>query len=389
MDSEPQSAEPRSGSGAAEVRRAGAFVADPETMLAVQAGLPEWEVEAHDGDIRTAISVLAGDASKQLILVDLDGVPYPAGSIHELAAVCQVGTTVVALGSQDSARFSRDVLATGIADYLIKPITPDRLREVVLGAVASGSGPDGGGRSVAFAGTGGSGASTLLAATAISAAARGRYVAVLDLNRAFSAVPFMLDVEPAPGLDELLEAAAAGTPDPELVEAARVSHSDRISVFAYRWNPLLAPPASHKSIRLLLADLRRRFHLVLVDPEPSGRIPALRDCDRPVLVTEPTRNGALRSARAFAGLGSGAAVVHVGNRTRPLRRSAIAKAAGAARASQEPDIQVPFDGTLPELSDRGELYARFPRKLRQPMDRLIDLLSTAPADRLPAAAPAA
>ena len=228
-----------------------------------------------------------------------------------------------------------------MADYLPKPVEAERLREVVVGEFAGDSDRHWRGRSAGFAGTGGSGATTLLAATAITAAARGRYVAVLDLNRAFSALPFLLDVQPAPGFDELIESAAVGVPDPDLIEAAQVSRSDRIAVYGYRWNPLLPMPASFRNLRLLVADLCKRFHLVLVDPEAPGRVPVLRDCDVQVLVTEPTRVGALtrcpgrwppwvrappswRSATARVGSGapkSGRRTVHPAPPGNPTSRS--------------------------------------------------------------------
>jgi len=378
---------PAPADGPPDLRRAAAFVADPDTKLAVQAGLPEWEVEAHDGTVRTAGGVLASAPSPELILVDLDGVPYPVGSIHELAAVCEPGCVVVALGSLDSARHVRDILATGVADYLHKPVTPARLREVVAGAL-KGAG-DRRGRSVGFAGTGGSGATTLLAATAVTVAARGRYVAVLDLNRAFGSLPFLLDVEPVPGFDELLEAAAAGAPDPDLVDAAQVSRSDRISVFGYRWNRQLPAPAPVRSVRHLLADLCRRFHLVLVDPEPPGRVAVLHDCDVQVLVSEPTRIGALRSTRAFAALEAASSVVHVRNRTCPLGRADVRRSLAAAGAVREPDLEIPFDDTLPELADRGHLPAGLPRRLQKPLGRLADLLDAANAGQPRPAVPAA
>jgi len=364
-------------------------VADPGTKQTVQAALPEWEVAAHDGNIRTAVGVLASTAAPELILVDLDGVPYPVGSIHELASVCEPGSVVVALGSRDSARDSRDILTTGVADYLAKPVALERLREVVAGALAGEGDLRGRGRSVGFAGTGGSGATTLLAATAVTAAARGRYVAVLDLNRAFGSLAFLLDVEPVTGLDELLEAAATGVPDPELVDAAQVSRSDRISVFSYRWNRQLPSPPPVRNVRHLLADLCQRFHLVLVDPEAFGRVAVLRDCDVQVLVSEPTRIGALRSAGAFAALESALSVVHIGNRTRPLGRSDVRKALTVSGAGREPDIEIPFDDTLPELSDRGHLPDQLPRRLQKPLGRLVDLLETADAGRRHPAVPAA
>ncbi len=380
MDPESGSTAPGRTPDPAALRRARAFVTDPETRFALQAALPEWDLAADDGDIRTAIGALAGGASPALILVDLDGAPYPVGSIHELASVCEAGATVVALGSQDDARYSRAILNTGIADYLIKPIAPARLREVVASTFAGDRDRRRRGRSAGFTGTGGSGATTLLAATAITAAARGRYVAVLDLNRAFSALPFLLDVQPAPGLDELLESAAAGAPDPDLVAAAQVAQSDRLAVFGYRWNPPLPLAPSFRSVGQLVAELCTRFHLVLVDPEAHGRIAVLRDCDVQVLVSEPTRIGTLRSARASAALGPGASVVDVRNRTRALGRSATRRALRASGADREPDVEFPFADLLPELSDWGHLAKRLPRslprRLRKPLDRLVDRLDT-------------
>ena len=363
-------------------RTASAFVMDPETRQALERGLPDWELDVRDGNIRTAAKVLAGAASPRLLLVDLDGVRYPAGSVHELAAVCAVDTVVVALGSDDSARFGRDLLTTGVADYLIKPVTPVRLQEVVTGAQSPPArGPDWQGLAVGFTGTCGSGATTLLAATAIAAAERGRYVSVLDLNRAFGGVPFLLDVEPEAGFDDLIETAAGGTVDPELVEAARVSHSDRISVYGYRWRPLLPPPAPVSGVRRLLSALRRRSHLVLVDPEPHGRAGVLRDCDVRVLVVEPTECGILRFVRARAGLDAGRATLQVHNHTRRTGRSEVANSLRAAASVDAPDVAFPFEADLPELSDWGHLADRLPRGFRKPLHALIDLLDAAPDAR--------
>ncbi len=378
MDPEPRPPAPGHAPDPAALRQARAFVTDPETRFALLAALPEWELEADDGNIRTAIGALQGNASPALILIDLDGVPYPVGSIHELASVCEVGATVVAIGSRDDARYSRAILNTGVADYLIKPVAVARVREVVARAFAGGGDQRRRGRSAGFIGTGGSGATTLLAATAITAAARGRYVAVLDLNRAFSALPFLLDVQPAPGLDELLESAAAGAPDPELVAAAQVARSDRLAVFGYRWNPPLPLAPSFRAVGQLVAELCTRFHLVLVDPEAHGRIAVLRDCDVQVLVSEPTRIGALRSARVSAPFGSGASIINVRNRTRALGRAGVRNALRASGAERKPDVEFPFADLLPELSDWGHLAKRLPRRLprrlRKPLDRLVDRL---------------
>ena len=180
-----------------------AFATDPESESALREGLSEHpNPQVWPGGLRSAIATLGAGPSSPVLFVDLDETPYPAGAIHELAAVCEVGTVVIAFGSDGTARFSREVLLAGVSDYLVKPIAAAAVREAAARAAAtarSEAAEDrGGGWSVGFAGTGGSGATTLAAAAALLAAERGRYVSVLDLNRTFPTLSFLLDVEPPP-----------------------------------------------------------------------------------------------------------------------------------------------------------------------------------------------
>ena len=370
--------------GSGFARRAGAFVADPDTRNTLQRALPGWTLDVHEGNIRTAVGALAGNASPEVLLVDLDGVAFPVGSIHELASVCEVGTSVVALGSRDDARFSRNILTTGVTDYLVKPISPDSLREVVADASMADRNSHPHGRSAGFTGTGGSGATTLLAATATAAAESGRYVTVLDLGRAFSTLPFLLNVEPAPGLEDLLESAANGPPDPDLVNTARFPQSDRISVYGYRWNPVLPPPAAPEAVRHLLAEFCQRSHLVLVEPEPHHRAATLRECDISVLVTEPTPIGDRQSARVRTSLGADHPFVHVRNHTR--HRADLAEEPSAMAAEPPPDIEFPFEADLSDLIESGRLFGHLPRRFQEPLQQLTSILATSSGDNGPSAA---
>ncbi len=102
-----------------------AFATDAETEVALRDGLFGYEnVSSEGGDpqvwqggLRAAIAALADGHSAPLIFVDIDGIPYPAGAIHELASVCEVGTVVVAMGSDASARPGRELLLAGVSDY--------------------------------------------------------------------------------------------------------------------------------------------------------------------------------------------------------------------------------------------------------------------------------
>ena len=356
-----------------------AFAADPDTERALREGLaghPGRDVRP--GGVSAALTALSAGRSAQLLFVDLDGTAYPAGAIHELAAVCEVGTVVVALGSNGTARFSREILLAGVNDYLVKPVTAAAVRD----AAARGGGPaaDGppGGWSVGFTGTGGSGATTLAAATALIAAERGRYVSVLDLNRTFSALSFLLDVEPAAGLVELLSTAARASLHPEMADRMRAERSDRIAVYGYPWSPIPPPLPPVWAVCELLVELQRRSHLVLVDglDDPATRVAVLATVDARVLVVEATRFGASAAAHLLARLDPifepGWPFLLVQNHTRAFRPKAGARTLRDAGIEIRPDVVVPFEPTLPAVADRGWPGGRLPRSLRKPLAALAD-----------------
>ena len=359
-----------------------AFATDPETEVALRDGLfgfegssPECgEAQVWQGDIRAAIGAIAAGQSAELIFVDIDGVHYPAGAIYELAAVCELGTVVIAVGSDGSARPGRELLLAGVSDYIAKPLTADAVRKAAERALSADPDERPSGCAAGFVGTGGSGTTTLTAAVAIHAAARGCYVSVLDLGRSVAAAAFSLGVEPAAGLDQLLETAERETPETEMVEGVRVKRSERIEVYAYRWSPTQpsAPPA--EALNHLITALKHRSKLVLVD---GFDLQAL-DFDLPsvldtrILVSEPTAGRLARTARMMQMLGADERMLFVQNHTRAFKNAAGTRNFRNAGIESEPDLVVPFESTLPDIADRGWPQGRLPRSLRDPLTTLTD-----------------
>ncbi len=362
-----------------------AFAADPETETALREGLLHFEGASPDhedpqvwpGGLRAAIAALADGHSTGLVIVDLDGVPFPAGAMHELAEVCEVGTAVIALGSDGSARASREILLAGVSDYLVKPVSPAAIRDAALRAAGADTASSARGCVAGFAGTGGSGATTLAAAAALHAAGQGRYVSILDLNRTVSSMALLLDVEPAPGLDQLFEVAGRSFPDPGLLDGVRTERSERISVYAYRLGSTLPPAPSMPALDWLLSQLRHRSQLVLVDglDDPGTYFDLLGEVDLRVLVVEPTASGAARAARTLDLLSAAAPVLLVQNHTRAFRPDAGATMLNGTGIETASDVVVPFDRSLPELAGRGWPGDRLPRNLRKPVAALAERLS--------------
>ena len=375
-----------------------AFATDPRSERALREGLSGFQdAQVWPGDLRAAAAALGQGHSPRIVFVDIDGIAYPAGAIYELSTVCEVGTIVIALGSDDTARFSREILLAGVSDYLIKPISAAAaVREAAAraaGSAANGSARHRGeGWLVGFAGTGGSGATTLAAATALVAAERGRYVSVLDLNRSFSALSFTLDVEPAGGLVDLLSTVARASLHPEMVDGMRAQRSDRITVYGYPWSVEPPPLAPVWAVCELLVELQRRSHLVIVDgmDDPATRQTLLAMVDARVLVVEPTATGAASAARMMTRirpmLDQQWPFLLVRNHTRAFRNGAGAQALERAEVETVPDVVVPFEPTLPAIADRGWPQGRLPRALTGPLARLTDLILDMPDNERSAAA---
>ena len=361
-----------------------AFAIDGASEHALREGLAGCrDAQVWPGNLHAAVAALGqGAYPAGLVVVDVDEIPYPAGAIYELAAVCEVGTVVIALGSNDTARFSREVLLAGVSDYLVKPVSAAAIRAAAaraVGPVANGAAPQG--RLVGFAGPGGSGTTTLAAATALLAAERGHYVSVLDLNRSFPALSFLLDVEPASGLVDLLSTVARASLNPDMVDRMRATRSDRIAVYGYPWSAAPPPLAPVWAVCELLVELQRRSHLVIVDgmDDPNTRQALLALVDARIVVAEPTRTGATAAARMMARLrpmlGEGWPFVLVQNHTRAFGDAAAgARRLRSAGVAGPPGVVVPFEPALPALSDRGWSQGRLPAALRKPLDLLVDRL---------------
>src|SRR6218665_2422091 len=121
-----------------------AFVADETTAdmlrpIAVEHG---WSPEkVNKGGLRNAVQTLSVAASPSILFVDLSESGDPLNDINALAEVCEPGTVVIAAGQVNDVRLYRDLVASGIQDYLLKPFSADQLRDALTTAEAMLSAP--------------------------------------------------------------------------------------------------------------------------------------------------------------------------------------------------------------------------------------------------------
>ena len=174
-----------------------AYVCDETTAEALRPIASEmgWSAEkVNKGGLRNAVQSLSVSASPQVLFVDLSESGDPLNDINALAEVCEPGTVVIAAGQVNDVRLYRDLTASGIQDYLLKPLTADMLREAFGNAQAILNAPKLADASVdrphcatAIIGTrGGAGASTIATSIAwLMSEKGGRTDGVARPRRAF------------------------------------------------------------------------------------------------------------------------------------------------------------------------------------------------------------
>ena len=218
-----------------------AFVCDDATadMLRPVAVEHGWSPEkVNKGGLRNAVQSLSVSASPNILFVDLSKSADPLNDINALAEVCEPGTIVIAAGSVNDVRLYRDLVASGIHDYLLKPFTVDQLRDTFAHAQMILSGPRGEAQAdkphvmAAVIGVrGGVGASTIATSLAwLFGEKARRSTALLDLDVHFGTGALALDLEPGRGLTDAIE--NPSRIDGLFIERAMVRANERLSVLS-------------------------------------------------------------------------------------------------------------------------------------------------------------
>ena len=215
-----------------------AFVADGETERGLHECLDELgfsEPPIARGGIDKAIDVLGAQRSPEILIVDISGVLMPVLEVHNLAEVCEPGVNVIAIGDSNEVGLYRDLLHSGVSDYIFKPLTTPLLARA-LNAKTNAPEPGGIqrklGTTVAFVGArGGVGTTTLAVNLAWYLAERqSRRVALVDLDLYNGDCALALNVKVTPGLREAL--VNPGRIDSVLLERVMAPVGERLFVLS-------------------------------------------------------------------------------------------------------------------------------------------------------------
>ncbi|MCC2979129.1 MULTISPECIES: AAA family ATPase [unclassified Sphingomonas] len=339
-----------------------AYVCDENTAETLRPVVSEmgWSAEkVNKGGLRNAVQSLSVSASPQILFVDLAESGDPLNDINSLAEVCEPGTIVIASGQVNDVRLYRDLVSSGIQDYLLKPLSPDMLRDAFSHAqlllntpkvVESAS--EHPHCSVAVIGTrGGAGASTIATSLAwLMSERERRSTALLDLDVHFGTGALALDLEPGRGLTDAIE--NPSRIDGLFIERAMVRASEKLAVLSAE-APITAPIVSDGGAYLQLQEeMRAAFECTVVDLPRSMLVShpqLMNQMQTVVIVTELTLAAARDSIRLLSWLKSNAPeaqVLVLANKVHPSAQLEISRKDFETSIERKIDYVVPFDQKL-------------------------------------------
>jgi pilus assembly protein CpaE len=384
-----------------------AFVCDESTAellrpIAVEHG---WAPEkVNRGGLRNAIQTLSVSASPTILFVDLSESGDPLNDINALAEVCEPGTVVIAAGQVNDVRLYRDLIASGIQDYLLKPFTPDQLRDSFAHAQLIVSGPRVSEQTTekphvmaAVIGVrGGVGASTVATSIAWLMGDKGnRSTALLDLDVHFGTGALSLDLEPGRGLTDAIE--NPSRIDGLFIERAMVRANEKLCVLSAE-APLNQPLLNDGSAYFQLQDeIRNAFEATVLDMPRSMLVQhphLMQETHAAVVVVEFTLAATRDAIRILSWLKQNAPqakVVIVANKVASGVQE-ISRKDFELSIERKVDIVIPFDPkAAAQAAKLGQPFAKVATgaKVSGPLNELVAAtVSTVENGEHDAAAPA-
>jgi len=335
-----------------------AFVCDDMSVellkpLAFELG---WPTEAvTKSGLRGAIHSLSVSASPTILLIDLSESTDPLNDVNALAEVCEPGTVVIAAGTVNDVRLYRELLNSGIQDYLLKPFTADQVRDALAQAQMMLMGPRHGVLAedaihlmTAVIGVrGGAGASTVASSIAwLMGDSGGHATALLDLDVHFGTGALSLDLEPGRGLTDAIDNPARI--DGLFLERALVKANDKLSVLSAEApinNPIITDGGAYFQLQ---EEMKGAFECTVVDVPRMMMVqhPHLfHDVQSVVLVVELTLAATRDTIRILAWLKNNApqaGVLVVANRVHPSLTE-ISRKDFENSIEREIDFMLPYD----------------------------------------------
>lgn len=339
-----------------------AFVSDDATAEVLKTTVLDlgWPPEKiNRGGLPNAVQTLSVSASPHILMVDLSECADALADINALAEVCEPGTIVIAIGSINDVHLYRELLASGIHDYLLKPVSEHVMRESLHNAQAAlhapkaepvaEAQPESKTSTVAVIGArGGVGASTIATSLAwIAASTLGRKTALLDFDIHFGVGALSFDLEPGRGLTDALENPARI--DSLFIERAIVKVTDNLAILSSEASINAPVLTDGTALEQLNTQVAQTYDTIVMDVPRMFAVHnpnILSNVRHVVIVTDLTLAAARDSLRLIGfitALAPNAKIHLVANKVQPQDQSEVSRKDFEASVEHKIAVELPLD----------------------------------------------
>lgn len=283
------------------------FSRDQETLESARSLQADWrfsrvDIRALEGDVQSAAHLFQQEGrSPDIVIIQTDEIEESfTEKLGGLSMYCDEGTAAVIIGPVNDVYLYRRLIGMGVSDYLVRPIKPDMLSQVVSKTLVSKLGVSGSSLISFIGAKGGVGVSAFAQASALLASkVLEQKVTLLDAAGGQSSLGVGMGFDPAATLSELVRAVEHANEDnfKRVIFAA----GDNLSVVAGGSDAILDPSVTAEQYEKIINKLMVKSPVVMVDlscaPAALRKMVITRS-SRIVLFTTPTVTS-LRFARSL------------------------------------------------------------------------------------------
>lgn len=342
------------------------------------------------GNCRDAVHYLKRNGSPRMIIIDVSGSEMPLSEMDEAVSICGPNVVIIAVGVENDISLYRDLMVLGVADYVVKPVTPEVFRRVLTiqggGAAARGQRRQRTGKLICVTGArGGVGTSTLATNLGwVLAGDAGRRTAIVDLDLQCGSVTTLMGLRHSPGFVEAL--LNPHRVDDLFLDRVMVKKSDKLMVLGAEEPLEDDADFDPAALDAVLRNLRQRFHYVLMDlPRRPGTLyrQVLERAEVQIILATPTLTAlrdAMRISRLIGREDMGQRALLVLNRFSPTAQGAIAIADFEKTIGRRVDYELPFSRHALASDNGGDMLVRRDTAYGAAVNEIVtDLLGRAPA----------
>lgn len=283
------------------------FSEDKDTLESAESLKQDWrysrvEVESHEGNVDSAIKHYSeSGTTPELIIIQTEDVGESfIEKLGELSQYCDEGTSAIIVGPVNDVYLYRQLIEMGVSDYLVKPITPEAMSDVIAKTLISKLGVSGS-VLIAFLGAkGGVGTSTISQICAWSATKKlGQKAILLDAAGGSSSLGVGMGFDSAASLNDLYKTIEAD--NEENLKRVLFEANEKLTVVAGGSDAILDASISPSEFEMVLDSLMIKYPVVMVDlsgAEATLKRRVISRAQHTVMVTTPTITS-LRLARGL------------------------------------------------------------------------------------------